>query len=82
MEMMELMELMELMKMMEKMKLMELMESYNNLSPYSTIVYHHMLHDLRNDWLKIITLNQRTSISYGLANLIAFSSDHILKEEM
>ena len=55
MEMMELMELMELMEMMEKMKLMELMESYNNLYPYSTIVYHHKLHDLRTDWLKIIT---------------------------
>jgi len=56
--MMELMELMELMKMMEKtelMELMELMESYKNVSPYSTIVYHHKLHDLRTDWLKMIT---------------------------
>ena len=50
------MELMELMKMMEKtelMELMELMESYNNVSPYSTIVYHHKLHDLRTDWKSI-----------------------------
>ena len=64
--MMELMELMELMKMMEKTELMEfmkLMESYNNVSPYSTIVYHHKLHDLRTDWLKIISWNQRNSIS-------------------
>ena len=55
MEMMEMMEFMEFMEMMEKMKLMELMESYNNLYPYSTISYHHKLHDLRTDWLKIIT---------------------------
>ena len=65
MEMMEMMELMELMEMMEKMKLMELMESYNNLYPYSTIVYHHKLHDMRTDWLKIITQNQRTSTRLG-----------------
>ena len=55
---MELMELMELMKMMEKtelMELMELMETYNNVSPYSTIVYSNKLHDLRTDWLKMIT---------------------------
>ena len=48
-----MMELLELMKMMEKtelMELMELMESYNNVSPYSTIVYHHMLHEFK-DWL-------------------------------
>ena len=56
--MMELMELMELMKMMEKtelMELMELMETYNNVSPYSTIVYHHKLHDLRTDSFKMVT---------------------------
>ena len=63
---MELMELMEMMKMMEKtelMELMQLMEWYNNVSPYSIIVYHHKLHDLRNDWLKMITKNQKNSIS-------------------
>ena len=65
MEMMEMMELMELMEMMEKMKLMELMESYNNLYPYSIIVYHHKLHDLRTDWLKKFTQNQRTSTRSG-----------------
>ena len=54
MELMEKMELMELMKIMEIMKLMELMESYNDLSPYSTIVYHHMFHDLRTDRLKMV----------------------------
>ena len=55
MEMMEMMEMMELMEMMEKMKLMELMESYNNLYPYSTIVYHHKLHDLRTGLFKMIS---------------------------
>ena len=49
------MELMELMEMMEKMKLMELMESYNNLYPYSNIVYHHKVHDLRTGLFKMIT---------------------------
>ena len=47
---------MELMKVMEEMKLMELMESYSDMSSYST-----KLHDLRTDWLKMITLNQKTS---------------------
>ena len=65
MEMMEMMELMELMEMMEKMKLMELMESYNNLYPYSNIVYHHKVHDLRTGLFKMITQNQRTSTSPG-----------------
>ena len=54
MEMIELMELMELIKMMEDMKLMKLMESYSNMPPFSTIVYHHRVHDFRTDWLKII----------------------------
>ena len=54
MEKIERMELMELMKLMEKMKLMELMKSYNDLSPYYTIVYHHKCHDLRTDRLKMV----------------------------
>ena len=49
------MEMMELMEMIEKMKLMELMESYNNLYPYSNIVYHHKIQYLKTEWLKSIS---------------------------